>query len=123
MNPALRFINDSPLIPVRLFFDQTRDEHFFVLAEVMFRNGHGCVGELSVLTFSHEDEFLERVGAADLPLASVSLLAASVIRSVSCNQKSHGWVELNCTEDQIQSLGLDYPSQQRPARGDIHEVF
>ena len=122
MNSARRDTQGLQLIPVRLFFDQSRDERFFVLAEVMFPNCYGCVGQLSVLTFEHEDEFLERVGAADLPLAAVSLLAAAVIRCIDLESKQQGWLELHFTEEQIQDLGLEYASRLRAHNDDVHEI-
>ena len=123
MNLPVRHAMHSPQIPVRLFFDQTKDERFFVLAEVMSPGPLGPVGQLSVLTFDHEDQFLARVGAADLPLTDVVLLAASVIRSIGRQPKSQGWLELNFSEDQMESLGLEYCSNQRSESDDIHEVF
>lgn len=123
MNLPVRHAMHSPQIPVRLFFDQTKDERFFVLAEVMSPGSLGPVGQLSVLTFDHEDQFLARVAAADLPLTDVVLLSASVIRSIGQQPKTHGWVEFNFSEDQMESLGLEYSSNQRSERDDIHEVF
>jgi hypothetical protein len=123
MNSALRFNMDSELIPVRFFFDQTKDEHFFVLAEVMSPGPLGPVGQLSVLTFEHEDVFLQRVGSADLAMSDMSLLAASVIRSIGWEPRIQGWLELNFTEDQLDSLGLDYASPRRSDFNDIHQVF
>jgi PAS domain-containing protein len=97
----------SPATRVRLFFDQTSDEQFIVLAETLSSRAPGEVSQLSVRTFPHEDQFLERLVAADLPAEDISLLAGTVIRSVDPNSRSRDWMEVTLTEEQIAALRLD----------------
>jgi PAS domain-containing protein len=96
----------SQSAPVRLFFDQTKDEHFLVLAEVLSASAPGLPGRFSVHTFEHEDRFLERVGGSDLSVADISMLAATVIKSVDESRQNLSWVELQLTEEELRTLGL-----------------
>ena len=110
---------------VRLFFDQTSDDQFLVLAEVLSAPASGLASQFSLHTFQHEDRFLERLVAADLPLDDTSLLAGTVIRTVGQSGKSRNWMEVDLTKEQIDVLGLDgehlvspfEPPQPPPARG------
>ena len=91
---------------VRLFFDQTSDEQFLVLAEVLSSPAPGVASQFSLHTFQHEDRFLERLIAADLPLDDTSLLAGTVIRTVGQSGTNRNWMEVDLTDDQIDALGL-----------------
>jgi PAS domain-containing protein len=102
--------------PVRLFFDQTPDEHFLVLTEILSPGAPSLPGEFSVNTFEHEDRFLERVGTADLPLPEIALLASTVIRSVATSTRELNWVELTLTEEQILALGLRQQQFRKDAK-------
>ena len=109
----------SRLTRVRLFFDQTSDDQFLVLAEVLSATASGIANQFRLHTFKHEDRFLERLVAADLPLDDTSLLAGTVIRSVGQTGKARNWMEVDLTDDQIDALGLDgqrlfTPSELRP---------
>jgi PAS domain-containing protein len=106
MNAIPHTSTNAQATPVRLFFDQTPQEYFLVMAEVLSASAPGLPGEFSVHTFEHEDRFLERVGAADLPVSDLALLAATVIRSVDGVTQTLNWVELNLSEEQITALGL-----------------
>jgi PAS domain-containing protein len=114
----------SRLTPVRLFFDQTRDEQFLVLAEILFAGAPGLPGRFSVHTFEHEDHFLERVGATDLSVADMSLLAVTVMKSVNGPAQNLSWIELRVTNEQLRMLGLEdgQPAVPAEAVGRIGEV-
>lgn len=123
MNATSSLAIHSQSLRVRLFFDQTSDEQFLVLAEVLSSKSPELASQLSIHTFQHEDLFLERLVAADLSDDETTLLAGTVIRSVQTT-RTRNWVELNLTEEQIAALGLDagrlVPSErtQRPGNND-----
>ncbi len=98
---------NSRLTRVRLFFDQTSDEKLFVLSELLSAGEPAMPSHLSVHTFPHEDRFLERLIAADLPVDDTSLMAATVIRVASQSEKIQSWIELTLTQEQMAALGLN----------------
>ena len=99
-------LTNSQATRVRLFFDQTSDEKFLVLAEVLSAT---CEEkhQLSIHTFEHEDRFLELLVLADLPIEDTSLLAGTVLRSVDQSPRGRNWMELSLTGEQIAALGLE----------------
>lgn len=106
MNQTEAISGSSRSARVRLYFDQTSDEQFLVLAEMMASTSPGKASQFSVHTFEHEDRFLERLVAAELPLDDTSLLAGTVIRAVDEVGTSRNWMEVSLTDDQIEVLGL-----------------
>jgi PAS domain-containing protein len=124
MNRTTTASIDSRLTPVRLFFDQTKDEQFLVLAEVLFAGATGLPGRFTVHTFEHEDLFLERVGLSDLSVADIAMLAVTVIKSVDGSAQSMSWIELRLTNDQLSTLGLEggLPAEPAEAPSSIREM-
>jgi hypothetical protein len=107
MTPTHTSAVDSPAVRIRLFFDQTSKQHFLVLAELLDSLGRDATSQFTVQTFEHEDRFLDRLIAAELPPEDTTLVAATVIRSIDQTDHSQPWPELTMSHAQRVVLGLD----------------
>jgi PAS domain-containing protein len=116
MSGTPSFTMNSQSTRVRLFFDQTSDEQFIVLAELLSSRAPEEVSQLLIHTFRHEDEFLERLVAADLSTDDTSLLAGTVIRAADHTMRGRNWMEVTLTDEQIEAFGLEGKRPLLPSR-------